>query len=222
MISGSIFPGLFFLSKAFYGLFLLALAASIFPFASSVPLWILRLSDAFVSNAPVLLVSLALLLLGHHFQDVDDYSKIDVKYLIVRRLGSWAIICMLIIPLQFVGYSWFWLDSGTRLEQQMGQAGNRLESLKQRLRASNSEVELQRVMAGFGRHLGQATEGSLKAKKQDAIKSLEADYQKLKSGLTDQRNKTLADLLPGVLRNGIGTIIIYSALKALRRQFKIS
>lgn len=218
MISKSISPKLSLLSRAFYGLFLLVLVASSFPFAPSVPLWLLRISDAFVSNAPVLLVSIALLLIGNHFQEDDDYSKADVKYLIVRKLGFWAAVCMFLIPLQFVSYGWFWVDSGTRLQQQISQTGNQIESLKQRIQASSSEVDLQREMAVMGLRYGQVKEGSLSVIKKAATKEIDGNYKKLKGGLIDQRNKIMADLLPGILKTNIGTIIILTTLISIRRE----
>jgi hypothetical protein len=204
------------LAKSFSYLFVLSLIASLFPLSLGSPVWYLRIADSSVSNAPVLLVSITLSLLARFIQ-TEDYDSNRITQLVFRRLGFWAAFYVLLIPLQFVSYGWLWISSGTQLQQQISQASSRLDSLKQRIQSSRSEVNLSHEIssiAGLGVTQGDAFPS---LKKEEMIKNLDTEFSRLKSNLNEQRDKILADLLPGTLRTVIGATILSVTLLTIRR-----
>ncbi|MEB3244188.1 MAG: hypothetical protein VKO44_11205 [Cyanobacteriota bacterium] len=94
---------------------LISLLASAVPLAPAQPLWWLRLSDAAVNLAPMLLLSMILLRLGSALLDNDADealldSDADEALTSSRRslqlASPWNFLFALLVPLQLIGYAW--------------------------------------------------------------------------------------------------------------------
>jgi membrane protein implicated in regulation of membrane protease activity len=84
-----------------------------------VPVWWLRLSDAAVNLAPMLLLAVILLRLGSALLDNDsEDTKLNGKR--SQQLAHrWAFVFALLVPLQLIGYAWLWADSDSQLNRQI-------------------------------------------------------------------------------------------------------
>ena len=197
-------------------LVLISLLASAVPLALAQPVWWLRISDAAVNLAPMLLLAVILLRLG----DVLVDSKARTSGRRSQQLASrWVFVFALLVPLQLIGYAWLWVDSDSQLNRQINQGESGVAALRSRIVASSSESELGSLLAaanpGF---LPPLKPGSLAERKQQLSEAIAINTSRISSSLRDQRAETLRTCLPGTLSVLVGAAIVSALLFMLRRQ----
>ncbi|MFM7512389.1 MAG: hypothetical protein ACKO3F_03330 [Cyanobium sp.] len=122
----------------------------LFPLAAASPLWWLRLGDAVVSLAPVVLLALILLRFASLYLSPEDVEGWVLHRRRTTQLASlWSIDYGLLVPLQLFAYGWLWIDSGTQLNGQLSQATSHFAEVRTRLDGAASEPELQRILASL-------------------------------------------------------------------------
>lgn len=197
----------------------ISLLASAVPLAPAQPVWWLRLSDAAVNLAPILLLAVILLRLGAVLLDRDaDDTKLNGKpsQQLARR---WAFVFALLVPLQLIGYAWLWADSDSQLNRQINQGESGDAALRSRIMASSSEAEMGSLLtAANPGPLPPLKAGSLAERKQQLSEAIAINTSRISSSLRDQRAETLRTSLPGTLRVLFGAAIVSAFLFMLRRQ----
>jgi len=181
--------------------------------------WWLRLSDAAVNLAPVLLLAVMVLRLG----DVLIDSNADEARTSRRRhhqlASRWSFLFALLVPLQLIGYALRWADSDSQLNRQINQGERGVAALRSRIQASRSEAELSSLLAAANPGpLPPLQDGSLAERKQLLSEAIAINTTRLSSSLRDQRAETLRTSLPGTLRVLVGAAIVGAFLFMLRRQ----
>jgi hypothetical protein len=204
------------LALALEALVLLSLLASAVPLALAQPVWWLRISDAAVNLAPMLLLAVILLRLG----DVLVDSKARTCGRRSQQLASrWVFVFALLVPLQLIGYAWLWADSDSQLNRQINQGESGIAALRSRIQASRSEAELGSLLAAANPGpLPPLQAGSLAERKQQLSEAIAINTSRISSSLRDQRAETLRTSLPGSLRVLVGAAIVSAFLFMLRRQ----
>ena len=207
------------LALALEALVLLSLLAGALPLALAQPLWWLRLSDAAVNLAPMLLLAVILLRLGAVLLDSDaDDALISGRrsHQLARR---WAFVFALLVPLQLIGYAWLWADSDSQLNRQINQGESGVAALRSRIMASSSEAELGSLLtAANPGPLPPLKAGSLAERKQQLSEAIAINTSRISSSLRDQRAETLRTSLPGTLRVLVGAAIVSAFLLMITRR----
>lgn len=214
-------------------LVLLSLLAGAIPLALAQPVWWLRLSDAALNLAPVLLLAVLGLQLGVVLLESDggllerdsDDALISGRrsHLISGRHSHqltfrWAWIFALLVPLQLAGFAWLMLDSDNQLNAQILQVDRQASAYRSLLLASRSESDLRSLVAERSPALLAALKpGPLPQQKQQISEAVRQDSRRFHSTLTERRNSLLASSLPGSLRVLIGAVIVSTLLISLRR-----
>ena len=207
------------LALALEALVLISLLASAVPLAPAQPVWWLRISDAAVNLAPILLLAVILLRLGSALLDnVADEALISGRR--SHQLASrWFFVFALLVPLQLIGYAWLWADSDSQLNRQINQGERGVAALRSRIQASRSEAELGSLLAAANPGpLPPLQGGSLAERKQQLSEAIAINTSRISSSLRDQRTQTLRTSLPGTLRVLFGAAIVSAFLFMLRRQ----
>ena len=207
------------LALALEALVLLSLLAGALPLAPAQPVWWLRLSDAAVNIAPILLLAVILLRLGSALLDNDSKdTKLSGKrsQQLARR---WAFVFALLVPLQLIGYAWLWADSDSQLNRQINQGESGVAALRSRIMASSSEAELDSLLtAANPGPLPPLKAGSLAERKQQLSEAIAINTSRISSSLRDQRSETLRKTLPGTLRVLFGAAIVSAFLLMITRR----
>jgi hypothetical protein len=209
-------------------LVLSSLLASAVPLAPAQPVWWLRLSDAAVNLAPILLLAVILLRLGYVLVVNDSEEALidnvaDEALISGRRshqlASRWFFVFALLVPLQLIGYAWLWADSDSQLNRQINQGESGVAALRSRIMASRSEAELDRLLAAANPGpLPPLQGGSLAERKQQLSEAIAINTSRISSSLRDQRAETLRTSLPGSLRVLLGAAIVSAFLFMLMRQ----
>lgn len=206
------------LALALEALVLLSLLAGALPLAPAEPVWWLRLSDAALNLAPVLLLAVILLRLSDVLLDSDS----DEAFLSGRRshqlAGRWAVVFAVLVPLQVIGFAWLWADSDSQIIRQINQGERGVAALRSRILASGSLAELQGLLATANPGpLPPLKTGSLEDQKQQISEAIAINTSRLSSSLRDQRSAMLRNSLPGNLRVLFGSAIVAAFLFMIRR-----
>jgi hypothetical protein len=201
---------------------LLALVSGSFPLAAGSPVWWLRLGDSLVNLAPVLLLAVILLRfasLSLNVDDDDDWLALGRQT--VQLASRWGLVFALLVPLQLISFGWLWFDSADKLSAQLNQATTELSGLRNRVNAAGSGAELQRLQAStIPGLLPPLIPGSLAQQKAQLSESLDLNRSGLQTNLNRQRNATLANSIPGILRVLLGATIVAAFLFTIRRHFQ--
>ncbi len=200
-------------------LVLISLLASAVPLAPAQPVWWLRISDAAVNLAPMLLLVVILLRLGSALLDNDsDDTKLSGRR--SHQLASrWAFVFALLVPLQLIGYAWLWADSDSQLNRQIRQGESAVAVLRSRSMASSSEAELGSLLAAANPGpLPPLKAGSLADHKQQLSEAIAINTSRISSSLRDQRAETLRNTLSGPLRVLVGEAIVSAFLFMITRR----
>jgi hypothetical protein len=205
-------------------LVILALLSGTFPLSLANPVWYLRLADAAVGLAPVLLLAVILLHLGSVLVTSDPDLGLLSGVRSVRLASRWALVFAVLVPLQLVGFAWLWVDSGRQLEARSRQLETQRAALLSPLLASGSEAELRQQLGqlppgGFPPpplSILQAA-GSLPAQKQRLDQATLGALTTLQNNLRNERQSMLRSSLPGVLRGLIGATLICAFLLTIIR-----
>jgi hypothetical protein len=207
------------LALALEALVLLSLLAGALPLNLAQPVWWLRLSDAAMNFAPVLLLAVILLALGRALLYNDSSDALTSGRRSHQLASRWAYVFALLVPLQLIGYAWLWTDSDRQLSLQLDQGERGVAELRSRILASNSEDELQRLLASANPGpLPPLQAGSLPERKQQISEAIALNTTRLSVSLQDQRTATLRSTLPGTLRVFFGSAIVSAFLFMLKRQ----
>ena len=216
------------LALALEALVLSSLLASAVPLAPASPVWWLRISDAAVNLAPMLLLAVILLRLGYVLVVNDseeglldsDADKALISGRRSQQLASrWFFVFALLVPLQLIGYAWLWADSDSQLNRQINQGERGVAALRSRILASRSEAELDSLLAAANPGpLPPLQGGSLAERKQQLSEAIAINTSRISSSLRDQRAETLRTSLPGSLRVLFGAAIVSAFLFMVRRQ----
>ena len=207
------------LALALEALVLISLLASAVPLAPAQPVWWLRLSDAAVNLAPVLLLAVIVLRLGAVLLDSDADEALTSGRRSHQLASRWFFVFALLVPLQLIGYAWLWADSDSQLNRQINQGERGIAALRSRIQASRSEAELGSLLAAANPGpLPPLQGGSLAERKQQLSEAIAINTSRISSSLRDQRAETLRTSLPGSLRVLVGAAIVSAFLFMLRRQ----
>jgi len=206
------------LAVALEALVLLSLVSSAIPLALAQPVWWLRLSDAILNLAPLLLLAVLALLLGVVLLDGDGRDAHSCEKRRLQLARRWAWIFALLVPLQLAGFAWLMVDSDNQLNAQILQVDRQASAYRSLLLASRSESDLRSLVAERSPALLDALKpGPLPQQKQQISEAVRQDSRRLHSTLTERRNSLLASTLPGSLRVLIGAVIVSTVLFSLRR-----
>ena len=207
------------LALALEALVLLSLLAGALPLALAQPLWWLRLSDAAVNLAPMLLLAVILLRLGSALLDIDADEALISGRRSQQLARRWAFVFALLVPLQVIGYAWLWADSDSQLIRQINQGESGVAALRTRIMASRSEAELSSLLtAANPGPLPPLKAGSLAERKQQLSEAIAINTSRISSSLRDQRAETLRTSLPGTLRVLVGAAIVSAFLFLITRR----
>jgi hypothetical protein len=202
-------------------LVLLALISGAFPLAVTSPIWWLRLADATVNLAPVLLLAVILLRFSSLFLSRNDDQGSTLIPQTVQLVSRWGVVFALLVPLQVIGFGWLWWESGNQLSGQLTQASTQLAGLRTRLIAAGSQSELQRLLAATAPGLlPTLAPGPLPQQKAQLSEALDLSLSRLRANLSGQRTATLVTSMPGTLRVLIGAAIVSAFLFTIRRHFQ--
>lgn len=159
---------------------LISLLASAVPLAPAQPVWWLRLSDAAVNLAAVLLLAVMVLRLGDVLLDSDADEARTSRRRSHQLASRWALVFALLVPLQVIGYAWLWADSDSQLNRVINQGESGVAALRSRIQASRSEAELDSLLAGANPGpLPPRQGGSLVERKQQPPRSTRRDAEHL-------------------------------------------
>ena len=97
---------------------LLALVSGAFPLAVASPIWWLRLGEALVNLAPVLLLAVILLRFANFtLNPDDDEDRLSLTRQTVQLASRWALVFALLVPLQLISFGSLWIESGNQLSE---------------------------------------------------------------------------------------------------------
>ena len=213
------------LAIALEALVLLSLVSGAIPLGLMQPVWWLRLSDAAISLAPLVLLAVLGLRLGAVLLESDSEDDLISDDALIsgrrsQRLAfRWAWIFALLVPLQLAGFAWLWADSDSQVNRQINQGETNVAALRSRIGASSSEAELRSLTASA--NLGPMAPlrgGSLADQKQQLSDALAIQASQLSGNLREQRAAMLRSSLPGSLRLLFGAAIVSALLFLLRAQ----
>ena len=207
------------LALALEALVLSSLLASAVPLAPAQPVWWLRISDAAVNLAPILLLAVIVLRLGAVLLHNDSEEARTSGRRSQQLASRWVFVFALLVPLQVIGYAWLWADSDSQLNRQINQGERGVAALRSRIQASRSEAELGSLLAAANPGpLPPLQGGSLAERKQQLSEAIAINTSRISSSLRDQRAETLRNSLPGSLRVLVGAAIVSAFLFMLRGQ----
>jgi hypothetical protein len=199
---------------------ILSLLSGAFPLSLGNPIWWLRLSDALVKLAPVLLLAVILLRFSSLFLSPNDSAGDTLVPRTVQLASRWGFTFALLVPLQLLFFGWLWIGSGNQLNAQLNQATTQLSSLTNRLNAATSAADLQRLLATTPPGLlPPLSPDTLPEQKVQLTEALNMSRTNLQANLSRQRNTTLFNSIPGTLRVILGAAIVSAFFLTIRRHF---
>ena len=201
---------------------LLALVSGAFPLAVASPIWWLRLGEALVNLAPVLLLAVILLRFANFTLNPDaDEDRLTLTHQTVQLASRWALVFALLVPLQLISFGSLWIESGNQLSQELSKNSTALTALRNRVTAASSEAELQQIQSStIPGLLPPLMPGSLAQQKVQLTEALDLSRSRLQANLSRQRTGTLANSIPGILRVLLGAAIVAAFLFTIRRHFQ--
>jgi hypothetical protein len=201
---------------------LLALVSGAFPLAFSSPIWWLRLGEALVNLAPVLLLAVILLRFASFTLKSDaDEDRNTLKRQTVQLASRWALVFALLVPLQLISFGSLWIASGNELSDQLNQTSSQLAGLRDRLNAASSEAELQQIQSStIPGLLPPLVPGTIPQQKAQLTEALDLSRSRLKANLSRQRTFAVVNSIPGTLRVLLGATIVAAFLRTIRRHFQ--
>lgn len=201
------------LALALEALVFLTLLTGAIPLAPGQPVWWLRLSDAVVNQAPVLLLAVLGLCVGCVLANPES-SEAQISGRRSHQLAHrWAWIFALLMPLQLVGFAWLWADSDNQINRQITLGETNVSALRSRIGASASESELRSLLgsANLG-SMPPLRSGSLADQKQQLSEAIAGQASRLSSELREQRAAMLRGTLPGTVRVFFGAGVVSAVL----------
>jgi len=207
------------LAIALEALVLLSLVSGAIPLGLLQPVWWLRLFDAALNLAPLLLLAVLGLRLGALLLESDSDDALLSGRRSQQLAFRWAWIFALLVPLQLAGFAWLWADSDSQVNRQINQGERNVAALRSRIGTSSSEAELRSLLASANLGpLPPLRAGSLPDQKQQLSDALAIQASQLSGNLREQRATMLRSSLPGSLRVLFGAAIVSAFLFLLRSQ----
>ena len=200
---------------------LLALVSGAFPLAFSSPIWWLRLGEALVNLAPVLLLAVILLRFANFtLNPDDDEDRLSLTRQTVQLASRWALVFALLVPLQLISFGSLWIESGNQLSQELSKNSTALTALRNRVNAASSEAELQQIQSStIPGLLPPLMTGSIPQQKAQLTEALDLSRSRLQANLSRQRTSTMVNSIPRTLSVLLGATIVSAFLRTIRRHF---
>jgi hypothetical protein len=201
---------------------LLALVSGAFPLAVSSPIWWLRLGEALVNLAPVLLLAVILLRFANFtLNPDDDEDRLSLTRQTVQLASRWALVFALLVPLQLISFGSLWIESGNQLSQELSKNSTALSALRNRVNAASSEVELQQIQSStIPGLLPPLMPGSIPQQKGQLTEALDLSRSRLQANLSRQRTSAVVNSIPRTLSVLLGATIVSAFLRTIRRHFQ--
>ena len=201
---------------------LLALVSGAFPLAFSSPIWWLRLGEALVNLAPVLLLAVILLRFASFTLNPDDDEDwLSLTRQTVQLASRWALVFALLVPLQLISFGSLWIESGNQLSQELSKNSTALTALRNRVNAASSEAELQQIQSStIPGLLPPLMTGSIPQQKAQLTEALDLSRSRLQANLSRQRTSTMVNSIPRTLSVLLGATIVSAFLRTIRRHFQ--
>lgn len=201
---------------------LLALVSGAFPLAVSSPIWWLRLGEALVNLAPVLLLAVILLRFASFTLNPDDDEDwLSLTRQTVQLASRWALVFALLVPLQLISFGSLWIESGNQLSQELSKNSTALTALRNRVNAASSEVELQQIQSStIPGLLPPLMPGSIPQQKAQLTEALDLSRTRLQVNLSRQRTSAVVNSIPRTLSVLLGATIVSAFLRTIRRHFQ--
>ena len=201
---------------------LLALVSGAFPLAVASPIWWLRLGEALVNLAPVLLLAVILLRFASLYlnpDDDDDWFALSGQT--VQLASRWALVFALLVPLQLISFGSLWIESGNQLSQELSKNSTALTALRNRVNAASSEAELQQIQSStIPGLLPPLMPGSIPQQKAQLTEALDLSRTRLQVNLSRQRTSAVVNSIPRTLSVLLGATIVSAFLRTIRRHFQ--
>lgn len=171
-----------------------ALVPGLVPFQPLAAAWSLRISQILVEMAPVLLLALLCSLLASYVQPA-------ARRRLAARIASVGYgLYAALVPLQVLGYGALWFASGSETQQRLEVLQNQALAVQPRMEAAASTAE----------------------QKQQVLKAIEAELQKQRTQLEQQRDQFLLNSLLATLRGVVVAAAmawgLYVAMRFVTRQ----
>jgi hypothetical protein len=200
---------------------LLALVSGAFPLAVASPIWWLRLGEALVNLAPVLLLAVILLCLANFtLNPDDDEDRLSLTHQTVQLASRWALVFALLLPLQLISFGSLWIESGNQLSQELSKNSTALTALRNRVNAASSEAELQQIQSStIPGLLPPLMPGSIPQQKAQLTEALDLSRSRLQANLSRQRTSAVVNSIPRTLSVLLGATIVSAFLRTIRRHF---
>ena len=200
---------------------LLALVSGAFPLAFSSPIWWLRLGEALVNLAPVLLLAVILLRFANFtLNPDDDEDRLSLTRQTVQLASRWALVFALLVPLQLISFGSLWIESGNQLSQELSKNSTALTALRNRVNAASSEAELQQIQSStIPGLLPPLMTGSIPQQKAQLTEALDLSRTRLQGNLSRQRTSAVVNSIPRTLSVLLGATIVSAFLRTIRRHF---
>ena len=201
---------------------LLALVSGAFPLAVASPIWWLRLGEALVNLAPVLLLAVILLRFASFTLNPDDDEDwLSLTRQTVQLASRWALVFALLVPLQLISFGSLWIESGNQLSQELSKNSTALTALRNRVNAASSEVELQQIQSStIPGLLPPLMPGSIPQQKAQLTEALDLSRTRLQVNLSRQRTSAVVNSIPRTLSVMLGATIVSAFLRTIRRHFQ--
>lgn len=201
---------------------LLALVSGAFPLAVASPIWWLRLGEALVNLAPVLLLAVILLRFANFtLNPDDDEDRLSLTRQTVQLASRWALVFALLVPLQLISFGSLWIESGNQLSQELSKNSTALTALRNRVNAASSEVELQQIQSStIPGLLPPLMPGSIPQQKAQLTEALDLSRSRLQANLSRQRTSAVVNSIPRTLSVIMGATIVSAFLRTIRRHFQ--
>lgn len=201
---------------------LLALVSGAFPLAFSIPIWWLRLGEALVNLAPVLLLAVILLCSANFtLNPDDDEDRFNLTNQTVQLASRWALAFALLVPLHLISFGSLWIESGNQLSQELSKNSTAFTALRSRVNAASSEVELQQIQSStIPGLLPPLMPGSIPQQKAQLTEALDLSRYRLQANLSRQRTSAVVNSIPRTLSVLLGATIVSAFLRTIRRHFQ--
>ena len=194
------------------GFSLNAIIFSSFPLRLATPEWQLNLIAGLISSSPTLLIGATLVALSLVFDPAAQILK-DWNLTVARAASWFAIVLMLIIPLQFY--------LGSRALQKRteisSEAISKLKSIVTGISAAKSEAELRFYVASLPNApaLPAKFDAAFPVIKQRAIGNIQAQINTGSENIKLQKSEALQIFLKEAIRNSVQAILMAAAFSAL-------
>ena len=201
---------------------LLALVSGAFPLAVASPIWWLRLGEALVNLAPVLLLAVILLRFASFTLNPDDDEDwLSLTRQTVQLASRWALVFALLVPLQLISFGSLWIESGNQLSQELSKNSTALTALRNRVNSASSEAELQQIQSStIPGLLPPLMPGSIPQQKAQLTEALDLSRTRLQVNLSRQRTSAVVNSIPRTLSVMLGATIVSAFLRTIRRHFQ--